>query len=181
VTLRKTSKGQEEIATRKYRLLPKYRSALILVDGRKSASDLRTTLSTLGDADEIISYLAKEGFIETLLTGGDTDGGAPTTTPLAEANVLSALPKASLIAPGIAVGTPPASARSLESAKRAAVKFLSDTFGPQGDDMCMRVEQAKTVAALVPVISRLRSTIENIEGKEKADRFWALVSQHLPA
>jgi hypothetical protein len=135
----------------------------------------------LGDADEIITYLEKEGFVETLSTGGGTDGGAPTTTPLAEVNALSALPQASLSAPGIAVGTPPVSARSLDGAKRAAVKFLGDTFGPEGDEMCMRVEQAKTVAALVPVISRLRSTIENIEGKDKADRFWALVSQHLPA
>lgn len=181
MTLRKTSKGQDEIATRKHRLLPKYRSALILVDGRRSAAELRNTLSTLGDANEIITYLENEGFVETLSVGGDTDASSPTTTPQAEVSALTALPKASLIAPGIAVGTPPASARSLDGAKRAAVKFLGDTFGPGADDMCMRVEQAKTVAALVPVISRLRSTIENIEGKDKADRFWALVSQHLPA
>jgi hypothetical protein len=181
VTLRKTTKGQDEIATRKHRLLPKYRSALILVDGRKSAIELRNTLSTLGDADEIITYLEKEGFVETLSMGGDTDAGAPTTAPGADVSVLAALPKATLIAPGIAVGTPPASARTLDGAKRAAVKFLGDTFGPAADDMCVKVEQAKTVAALTPVLSRMRSTIENIEGKEKADRFWAIMSQHLPA
>ncbi len=61
---RKTDKGQQEIVTRAHRLAPRLRSALILVDGRRSDGELGQLIRP--PADEVLAALLAEGFIEAL-------------------------------------------------------------------------------------------------------------------
>jgi len=63
---RKTNKGLTEIGTREYRLAPRMRSALILVDGKRSDDDLRPLIQQ--QPDETLASLAEQGFIEVVAT-----------------------------------------------------------------------------------------------------------------
>ena len=78
---RKTTKGLAEIETRAQRLLPRLRSLLILVDGRRNVDDIRVMIQQ--PTEEALQSLAMQGFIEVL---GDPAGAAAassiaTTTP----------------------------------------------------------------------------------------------------
>jgi hypothetical protein len=60
----KTDKGQEEIRNRTYRLQPKPRALLVIVDGKKAADELLQTAAGLGGGPELLESLIKDGFIE---------------------------------------------------------------------------------------------------------------------
>src|SRR6185503_1661579 len=60
----KTDKGQEEIRNRTYRLQPKPRALLVIVDGKKAADELLQTATGLGGGPELLESLIKDGFIE---------------------------------------------------------------------------------------------------------------------
>lgn len=60
----KTDKGREEIATRKYRLAPRLRTLLVLVDGKQSADDLLKKVAGIGLSEESLSELLNEGHIQ---------------------------------------------------------------------------------------------------------------------
>ena len=59
---RKTEKGVAEIQTRMYRLQPRLRSALILVDGRRRGVELQPLIQP--DPEATLRALAEQGFIE---------------------------------------------------------------------------------------------------------------------
>jgi hypothetical protein len=59
---RKTAKGQGEIETRVHRLAPRFRSLLILVDGRRTDDELMRLVPQFGET--ALAALAEGGFIE---------------------------------------------------------------------------------------------------------------------
>ena len=59
---RKTEKGQTEVSTRQNQLVMKLRSALIMVDGKRSDDELAGMIP--GDARELLQVLLSEGYIE---------------------------------------------------------------------------------------------------------------------
>jgi hypothetical protein len=61
---RKTEKGQAEVNTRQNQLALKLRSALIMVDGRRSDDELIGMLP--GGSDELLRILLSEGYIEVI-------------------------------------------------------------------------------------------------------------------
>jgi len=64
VRFAKTDKGQEEIRNRTYRLQPRPRALLVIVDGKKAADELVQTAERLGGGPGLLESLLKEGFIE---------------------------------------------------------------------------------------------------------------------
>ena len=72
---RKTEKGVNEIATRALRLGPRQRSALILVDGRKTDVELAQLI--LADPAGTLASLLADGFIEVLTTLADRPAERP--------------------------------------------------------------------------------------------------------
>ena len=64
IIYRKTAKGMAEIETRAHRLPPRMRSALILVDGKRSDDALAALIQA--QAIEMLHALAGQGFIEVL-------------------------------------------------------------------------------------------------------------------
>ena len=74
---RKTAKGQSEIETRALKLAPRFRSLLILVDGRRSDRELTTLLPQAGD--EALAALAQAGLIEAIGLTADTPVPGATT------------------------------------------------------------------------------------------------------
>ncbi|MGZ3238145.1 MAG: hypothetical protein ACXWIN_02120 [Burkholderiaceae bacterium] len=60
----KTDKGREEIATRKYRLAPRLRTLLLLIDGRQSTGQLLQKIAGLDE--QSINELMDGGFIQNI-------------------------------------------------------------------------------------------------------------------
>jgi hypothetical protein len=213
---RKSAKGAEEIATRKYRLLPKYRSALITVDGHKTDQELAATWQLLGNGAEILAHLVNEGFIEPE-SGTSAGAAAPAAPPAmsnsqamahvgaqtgafmatlrsalgggaaASAHAAPAPPTEPVTEPATAppAGAPlsaslvPSSPQRMAECKRAAVRFLNDTLGPDAESLCIRIEQAGTPAQLVAQLTRAREVLSDFHSKSKSAQFWALVSPFL--
>lgn len=60
----KTAVGQQEIQTRSLGLSPLVRRILVLVDGKRSGSELAPFLSGNGDIEEILGQLLAQGCVE---------------------------------------------------------------------------------------------------------------------
>jgi hypothetical protein len=61
---RKTAEGQAEVETRARNLPPRMRSALIMVDGKRTDDELRRLV--LQKPDETLQALAEQGLIEVI-------------------------------------------------------------------------------------------------------------------
>lgn len=111
---RKTELGNAEIANRRLGLRAELRRLLILIDGRKTAGMLATFVR-LPEVDGLLYELQSLGVIE--VADGTTVAPAPT----------AAAPSASGQG-GDAALTP--TQDQFVAARRAAVRFLNDTLGP---------------------------------------------------
>lgn len=151
---RKSSKGQQEIETRADRLAPRLRTALILVDGRRSDVDLRALIQL--EPDATLRALLEGGYIEAI-----------STQPVAAAPQASAAPAPAPAAP------PAASAAALAERRRLAVRHLTDQLGPVVEELAMRIEKTRTWPELLQALELGRSVIQNARGSAAAARFAA--------
>jgi DNA-binding transcriptional ArsR family regulator len=139
IVYRKTEKGQTEIATRAHKLAPRLRSALILVDGKRSDEELAKLIPA--PADGVLASLQADGFIEAL--------AAPATA----AAVTQTAPPPSVAAVVL----------TLDETRRRAVRWLSDHLGPYADPLNLRLEKVKTAeelrAALLLAVSFVRQQL----------------------
>lgn len=69
----KTDKGREEIITRKYRLASRLRSLLVLIDGKKTTSDLLQKVAGLGLDMQSLADLLDGDFIESVAILPETE------------------------------------------------------------------------------------------------------------
>jgi len=74
--LEKTTKGLEEIETRKHKLDPKLRPILISVNGKLKAGELTSQFAQLGDAGPLLDELLKQGFVRVVAGGAPASAGA---------------------------------------------------------------------------------------------------------
>ena len=152
---RKSSKGQQEIETRANRLAPRLRTALILVDGRRSDADLRALIQ-----------LEPEATLGALLEGGYIE--AVSVQPAAVA------PPAAPAAPAPGAAAPPAaSAAALAERRRLAVRHLTDLLRPGVEELAMRIEKTRTWPELLQALELGRTVIQNARGSAAAARFAA--------
>lgn len=148
---RKTEKGQAEIATRQFKLVPRLRSALILIDGKRNDEELRKLIAA--QAEETLQALQDEGFIEVAVVTPDK--------PVAKS-------------PAAAAAAPAASgpeARTPEESRRRAVRWITDRMGPLGDMVNMRIEAAKSPDELQAALLSARNVIRDQLGAARALEF----------
>jgi|APDOM4702015118_1054815.scaffolds.fasta_scaffold29110_2 hypothetical protein len=157
IVYRKTAKGQSEMATRAHRLPPRLRGALILVDGGRTDADLLKLIPTEGRAT--LDQLVAEGFIETAVTLSDrapaARPGEPAHPPQRPADAASAGHKEP----------------SVESVRREAVRALNEQLGPSAESLAMKIERAKTMAELRPLLVLAAQTLRGFRGSAVADAF----------
>lgn len=146
---RKTAKGSAEIETRANRLLPRLRSALILVDGKRSNDDLSKLV--LQDPAGTLQALLDGGFIEA------AESAAPPPAAAARA------PAAPAAAPPA-----PAAAQNFEQLRRDAVRTLTDAVGPLGEALSLRMEKCRTPDELRPLLGVAMQVIANTRGRQAA-------------
>lgn len=160
---RKTAKGHSEIQTRALRLPPRLRSALILIDGRRSDEDMRKLIQQ--QPDETLQTLNEQGFIEVIRISHDGHGarpqagGTPPRPPVA----------ISTPAPTVAPVTPSAAPlRSFEAMRANAVRAFTDLVGPMAEALAIRMERSRSLDELLPLIQTAQSVIGNARGSQAA-------------
>jgi len=113
----KTDKGQDEIRNRTYRLQPKPRALLVIVDGKKAADELLQTATGLGGGPELLESLIKDGFIE------EVPADAPPATAKLAPSDDKVVPPAAKVAPA-ADSTSEVSREKVYAAKAAMRRYI---------------------------------------------------------
>jgi hypothetical protein len=163
-TYRKSALGSEAITTRSSALLPKLRSTLILIDGKRGFAELAKLAAMFGDPEQNMTQLAELGFIEPV--AGTAGNGAP--------------PAAASATSGNATAPPPAATVTLQQAQRHAVRRLSDLLGPIADELCMRIEKTRDAQEFQVAMQRAEAMLRQIGGSAKAAQFAADMANHRP-
>jgi len=153
---RKTAKGQTEIETRALKLAPRFRSLLILVDGRRSDLELAALMPQAGT--EALQALAEGGFIEAI--------GLTADTPVPGASRPVAAPAAPPAAP-----PPAATGMPFEQRRREAVRALIDQIGPMAEALALRMERARDFDELKPLLATAAQVLANTRGRAVAAEF----------
>lgn len=148
VIYRKTAKGVDEVRQRSNRLSPRERSALILVDGQRSDTDLAKLIQI--QAAQMLESLAAGGFIEVIMH---------TTVPLAAHTAPASRP----------VG-------DFGKLRREAVRLLIDQAGPSAEPLAIRIEKAADLDSLKPLLQSARGMIANVRGEAAAAQYIATLS-----
>ncbi|WP_333839195.1 hypothetical protein [Pelomicrobium sp.] len=139
----KTTKGRDEIETRRHGLGVRLRQALILVDGRSTVAQLVTRAAGLGDIAPLLQQLYRDGFIEVV--------GAPLQTG---ADALPASPEAAA------------------SAKQALIAVARAVLGAQAGRVVQRLEDAEeTPRALATAVDGCYKLIRLVIDEAKAEEF----------
>lgn len=153
---RKTAKGATEVETRAHKLPPRLRSALILVDGKRSDTDLRALIGPAGD--ESLQILAEGGFIDVFSVA---DVKRAVQAPAAAAS--NAGPSTS----------PPSTTTSSDVTlrRREAVRAVNELLGPMGESLSIRLERAKTIDELRTLLEQALPVIAGARGRDAARAF----------
>ena len=149
---RKTEKGQLEIETRATRLVPRLRTGLILVDGRRSDADLNILIAN--EPAAVLQSLLDGGYIE---VAGMVAG--PTSAPLGVA------------APRVVAPAPTATADSVPERRRAAVRYLTDLLGPVAETSAMRIEKCRNGDELQAALIGAHRVLQSVRGAAVAEKF----------
>jgi ribosomal protein L12E/L44/L45/RPP1/RPP2 len=152
--LRKTDKGVDEIATRANRLVPRLRTALILVDGTRNEAELGT----------LIKQNARET-IEELLTLGYVEVASVVEAPAKKAADEPTAKKASSEAAS--------SEKGFAAFRNEAVRAFNDLTGPAGEVLAMKMEKATSRDELAPLLQMAFQIIGNSRGNQAATEFKA--------
>jgi hypothetical protein len=172
---RKSTKGTAEIETRAHRLTPRLRGMLIMVDGKRSDSELLTMLPQYGQ--ETLTALVSGGFIEPVNAAQGGDGGrighlpvlrglAPSAPPAppdrrAQADAGPATTRPATLPPGT----------DFKTLRREAVRALADHVGPMAEALAIKMERARDVDELAPLLETAAQIVGNVRGDQAASAY----------
>jgi len=121
----KTDIGQQEIQTRSLGLTPLVRRILVLVDGKKSGSELAAFVAGIGDIEEILKQLLAHGCVE-------AQARKAVAAPAPAALAAQAAPAAQDAASADVPGLPPAESRTAkdnEMARNFMINSVNSIIG----------------------------------------------------
>lgn len=152
----KTADGQHEIETRARRISPRARSTLILVDGKRTDTELGKLVQ---QAEETLQALLEQGLIE--VTATTSSRSAPKEEGPASV-------------PGPASAPSPALAMvEFEAVRRDAVRAINDLLGPEAETLALKIERATDELQLRAALERAVAYIANARGGGAATQFAA--------
>jgi hypothetical protein len=159
-TYRKTAKGLAEISTRANRLPPRMRTALILVDGRRTDVELGSMLPI--EPSETLRWLSDSGFIEIDPTAANASGWSMSgglSTAFSDTR-----PEGEL---------PPAASKPIAQIQREAVRELTDLVGPMAEGICVKIERSRSREELSSLLEIAYQVLSNTRGSAVAQMFRA--------
>jgi hypothetical protein len=152
----KTTEGVREIETRERRLSPRVRSALILIDGKRSDAELAKLIQ---QPAETLQVLLDAGLIAVV-------GNGPLTKEASPAAAMAGPPgTAQTAAPGVEIDLP--------TLRREAARAINDLLGPEGETLALKLERASDMKDLRAVLERAVAYIANARGGGAAAKFAA--------
>ena len=154
---RKTAKGVDEIATRANRLVPRLRTALILVDGTRNEAELGQLIKQ--QASETLQELLSLGYIE--------------AAPVVEAPPKKAAEEAPSKKAATEASASGTSEKAFASFRAEAVRAFNDLTGPAGEALAMKMEKAASREQLAPLLQTAYQIIGNSRGAQAATEFKA--------
>ncbi len=155
---RKTDKGTNEIATRANKLVPRLRTALILVDGIRNEAELGGLIAQ--HPAETLEELLTLGYIEVASVVDAPIKKAAPEVPNKKAGAESAAPAASEKA-------------SFATFRAEAVRAFNDLTGPPGEALAMKMEEASSREQLAPLLQAAYQVIGSTRGAHAAAEFKA--------
>ena len=151
---RKTAKGHSEIETRAHRLSLRLRSALIMVDGRRSDDEVHKLMPQ--HAEDTLQQLVEQGFIEII---GITQDALPARAPA------PMQPAAATPAPAAPLAVPPSMPpRDFATTRLQAVRLFTEMVGPMAEALAMKMKRARSPDELVPLMQTAQRIIGNARG-----------------
>ena len=162
---RKSAKGLAEIETRVYRLAPKLRSVLIMVDGKRSDDELAQMVP---QAAEAVAALVEEGFIEEFVrVGGAAVAGAPASAaPTAPATPVPDAERTMIRPPQ----------PSFEAMRRDLLRAFNEKLGAAGEGMAVRLQGARNETEFRSLLPAAVQLVSTLQGREAAEAFMARIS-----
>jgi hypothetical protein len=153
--LLKTAKGLEELATRRYKLNPKLRQLLILIDGHRTVG----ALSRMVGENELLTsgkLLESEGYIEQLKV-------ELSSIAVHEPSTISIGREAD--ATPVAVLEKPAVELDFVSARQLVARTLNDLLGPYAEGIASRIDKTKTILELRDLLPAATSSVQAMRGQ----------------
>ena len=164
---KKSAQGAEAIATRQAGLTPKLRSALIMVDGKRSFGDLAPMVSVLGDPEVLRTELESAGFIELVGAPAISQSVTPSLEPASLATAKT-VPAALPVQP------------TLDGARRFTTRLLTELLGPMAEALCVKIETARDMTEFIAAVKRARDIVRELKGQAAAAQFIEQIEAHTP-
>ena len=175
---RKSTKGQEAFASRQSGLAPRLRSLLILVDGKRTVAELVQMASATGDVAQLLAHLEADGYIESM--AGGKAGSSRTAAQMVTHQDFAATERTETDSGSDAITRPPRPAVTLPEARQLAVRRVTAILGPLGEEVCLRIEAAHTLAEYVAAVKRAYAAIRDLRGSAAAAQFGDEIEANLP-
>lgn len=167
--LHKTEAGELVIKVRDATLPPKSRMMLIMLDGKKAASDLLKLRPDSQEVLQILGELVDQGYarvtnLAPIPAHLPARAMPPTAVPVAARGAESA-PAAAMAVNLISDAT------SLKLAIRRATRFLENTLGPTSEGMCIQLEKCASGSDFTAKVLEIRRVVASVKSEKKADEF----------
>jgi hypothetical protein len=159
---RKTTVGVASFAHTSVGLNQAQRGLLIMIDGKRTMTDLRKLATVFGDCDALVKQILEMGMIEP----------APATVT----DDVSVSASAATAAKALAKMT---SDSQLATARTATAKYIADVMGPMGDKLGVAIERSKTLAELTQSIDTAAIVLEDLKGAASARELQTLFAARL--
>lgn len=151
----KTDKGREEIATRKYRLAPRLRTLLLLIDGKQTTSQLIQKIAGL--EEQSIDELLNGGFIQDIADQAEIEEASAQDAPDVKPEESSTMP--TLLAAG---------ETKFQVIKRFYTDNIRKTLGLRGYNFQLKVDEAKSVDDLRALHDLYIAAVLKLKGDDLA-------------
>lgn len=178
IIYRKTARGLAEVETRVYKLSPRLRSVLIMIDGKRSDTEI---LQLIPNAADALASLVQDDFIAEF-----------TRVPAAVASASAVAPQAAPIGGGAgASGAAAAAAAAAAAPERTIIRAHQPTFeamrrdllmafnehlGPAGEGMSVRLAQARNETEFRALLPGAVQLVATLHGRDAAEAFLARIS-----
>lgn len=169
--LRKTEAGDTAIKVRDATLSPKSRMMLIMLDGKKPASDLLKLRPDPQEVIQLLGELVDQGYAS-VLNPMAAPAQAPPTAAMVSAGAVAVRSPASPTAPASAMPLNLISdATALKLAIRRATRFLEASLGPTSEGMCIQLEKCTSGSEFTAKVLEIRRVVASVKSEKKADEF----------
>lgn len=167
----KSDMGREEIVTRKYKLAPRMRSLLVLVDGKKSVADLLQQVAGLGLDQASLNELYELGFVEPATTMVTTTRSQSSATTYTDAP-RNAAPLAAQEAE-VAVTVRPSAPGLIGAEQLLALQTffnttIKNTLGLRGFTLQLKAERAMSMPDFLDLRQPYFDAVAKSKGNEMA-------------